>query len=253
MAPFDGKVALVTGAKSGIGYATAKRFVELGAKVMFCGRTLEPLQAAAREFGDNARATVCDVRVSDQVKAAVDATVEAFGGLDILYNNAGILITGSVSEMDEQAAEDIIATNLLGSIYGMKHAVPAIAARGGGSIINSSSIAAMGGIPFFSVYCASKTGISNLTRAAALELRPQNIRVNAVAPGFTQTDMMDDLRATVEEMIPTTLDEDVPVRQGRWIHPDEVAAIVTHLASDEAAMVSGTIYSIDNGIAAGVM
>jgi NAD(P)-dependent dehydrogenase (short-subunit alcohol dehydrogenase family) len=245
MAPFDGKVALVTGAKSGIGYATAKRFVELGAKVMFCGRTLEPLQAAAREFGDNARATVCDVRVSAQVKAAVDATVEAFGGLDILYNNAGILITGSVSEMDEQAAEDIIATNLLGSIYGMKHAVPAIAARGGGSIINSSSIAAMGGIPFFSVYCASKTGISNLTRAAALELRPQNIRVNAVAPGYVGTEL-------TKQGVPGEWWDDWVRRtpMARLGRPEEIASLVAFLASDAASYMTGSIVLIDGGYSA---
>ena len=187
----EGKVAIVTGAGSGIGAATAKRFHAEGAKVVLADVSGSQ-EAIAKELGDGAIGCHVDVTSGESVRAMIETATNEFGRLDVLYNNAGI--DGElhkIGEMPEEAWDAVQAVNLRGVFLGIRYGIPAMLATGGGSIINTASMAAMVAFPNMGSYCAAKGGVVMLTKVAAAEYGGQNIRVNAINPGTIRTGMTD--------------------------------------------------------------
>ncbi|MCW5747571.1 MAG: glucose 1-dehydrogenase [Alphaproteobacteria bacterium] len=248
-----GKVALVSGAASGLGKATAERLAQEGAAVVIADIRAEPAQAVAdgiRRAGGRAAACKLDVTQDEDWQAAVADAERAFGKLDIVVNNAGIADGGWIHKISLEDWRRVMAVNLDGVFLGVKHGAEAMKRCGGGSIVNISSVAGLVGIAEgSSAYCASKGGVTLLTRAAALELAllKTNIRVNSVHPGFMQTPML-------EGIIGLSRDPDAaraamvkgePI--GRLGEARDIANAVLYLASDEAAFVTGTQLVVDGG------
>jgi NAD(P)-dependent dehydrogenase (short-subunit alcohol dehydrogenase family) len=248
-----GRRALVTGAAHGIGRSIAALFVARGARVMIADLDERGATTTAAELGDAVRAVRCDVTSSGDVQAAVKATVDAFGGLDLLVNNAGIEVVKPLFDQTEEEFERLMSINVKGVFLGMKHAVPALAQSGRGVIVNISSLAGIGGAPLFGTYCASKAAVLQLTRVAATELRQTGIRVNAVCPGFIKTAMVDRLIPAVEAAVGVPFDQLVALKQQRLGTPEEVAEVVAFLASDDAAWTTGSHYVLDGGLSGGLL
>lgn len=248
-----GKRALITGGAQGLGRAIAGLFVARGARVVIADLDADAAAAAAAELGDeNARAVPCDVTAGDEVAAAVAATTSAFGGLDVMVNNAGIEIVKPLFDQSEEEFSRLMEINVKGVWLGMKHAVPALAETRG-AIVNMSSVAGVGGAPLFGSYCASKAGVIQLTRVAAVELREAGIRVNAVCPGFVGTAMVDRLVPAVEALAGMPFGDLATLKQGRLGTAEEVAEMVAFLASDEASFTTGAHYLLDGGMSASLL
>jgi NAD(P)-dependent dehydrogenase (short-subunit alcohol dehydrogenase family) len=247
----NGQVVLITGALSGIGRAAAVAFARKGAKVVVAGRRDEVGQALAKElrsFGSEAEFINADVRKEDDVRALVDKTVARFGRLDVAVNNAGS--EGKPGPITDQTAESYAATfdtNVLGVILSMKHEVRAMQANGGGSIINISSTYGHEGAAGASVYVGSKHAVEGVTKSVALELAKSGIRVNAVAPGPTDTGMLTRFTRTPENK--AALVTTVPM--ARLGLAEELANAVVFVASDEASFITGHILNVDGGKTAG--
>ncbi|MCW3011600.1 MAG: short-chain dehydrogenase [Solirubrobacterales bacterium] len=248
----EGKRCLVTGAARGLGLAVATLFVQRGAHVMLCDIDEAAVRAAAGELGEKAAAVRCDVTRAADVQAAIDATVGAFGGLDVLVNNAGIEIGKPLHEISEEEYDALMAINVKGVWLGMKHAVPALAATRG-AIVNMASVAGLGGVPLLGVYCASKAAVLRLTQTAAVELRETGIRVNAVCPAFIDTQMVERLVAPFEAATQSEFGDVVAIKQARLGTADEVAETVAFLASDASSFVTGSQYVLDNALTASVL
>lgn len=252
----DGRVAIVTGAASGFGAATARRFVEEGAKVLLADVNEEGAKSVAESLGEHARGIGVDVSNAPQVAAMVDAAVQAFGGLDILVNNAGLIHAKySVEDVPLEEFDRVVNVNLRGPFLGIKYAVPALRESAHAVILNTASVGALVPRALTSIYSATKAAIMMLTRSAAIDLGPQ-IRVNAVCPLTSPTGLLapgaaslglpyDDFVARLEN------DARQSVPLGRLLRPDEVAAALTFLASDEAAFITGVSLPIDGGRSAG--
>jgi NAD(P)-dependent dehydrogenase (short-subunit alcohol dehydrogenase family) len=251
MAILDGKVAVVTGASSGIGYATAKLFAREGAKVVATARRQDKLDVLVAEIeaaGGEAVAIAGDVRDEALAKAVVDTAVDRFGGLDIAFNNAGA--TGEMAPIAELSTEgwrDTLDTNLTSAFLGAKHQVPAMLERGGGSLIFTSTfVGYSAGMPGMSAYAASKAGLIGLTQVLAAELGAKGIRVNAVLPGGTDTP------ASITNAPGATPEVLAFVNNlhalKRMAQPDEIAQSVLHLASDASSFVTGTAFVVDGGV-----
>ena len=243
MQRFEGKVAVVTGAASGIGAACASAFAAEGARVALFDRDAGGVASMAASL-PGALAFVVDVADKNSVKPGFDQMLAAFGALDILVNNAGIESTRTIEAMPEEDWDRVLDVNLKGAMLCTQAAVPAMRARGGGAIVNIASIAGKrisyhGGAS----YTASKGGLLALTRHAAFELGIDQIRVNAVCPGPTLTPMI--RRNNDEETIRRTV-KLVPL--GRWVMPEDIAQAVLFLASDGAAMCTGTSLDVDGGV-----
>lgn len=248
---FTGQVALITGAGSGMGLAAARAFAEAGAAVALADIGEKAVKAAAKDLDDHghqALALICDVTDEDQVATAVDRTVEAFGRLDMAYNNAGIMPppTDAADESAEQfdRVQDI---NLRGIWAAMKHELRHMRAQGSGSIVNCSSLGGLVGNPGRAAYHASKHGVIGLTKSAALEYGARGIRINAVCPGTIQTPMVDAMIEGGE------LDR-TQAGTGQAIHrlgtADEIAQAVLWLSSPGAAYVTGIALPVDGGYTA---
>lgn len=245
-----GRRAIVSGSARGIGFAIAKRLVEGGARVAIADVDADGAHDAARHLGNGSIGVACNVRSDADVERAVATTVATFGGLDLLINNAGIEIAKPVTELGSEEFSGVLDINVVGTFRFTKAAVPALAAAGGGAIVNLSSVAGTAGGPFLSAYSASKGAVIRFTESAALELRQVGIRVNAVCPGLIQTEMAERLAAPIEAFAPISFDELVTLKQGRFGTPAEVAETVAFLASDDARFVNGAHYLIDGGLTA---
>ncbi len=244
---FAGKVAFVTGAGSGIGRATAQAFAREGASVVVADVSEQGNQETVRMIeaaGGRALAVTCDVTQADDVRRAIEETVEAFGRLDVAFNNAGIEHAPTPTD---QIAEDlwnrILDVDLRSVFLCMKYEIPRLLESGGGAIVNTSSGAGVIGIAGQAAYCAAKWGLIGLTKAAALDYAAQNIRINAVCPGYVDTAMMDRFTGGTEEGRQKVVAE-API--GRAAQPEEIAAAVLWLCSD-ASYVVGHAMVVDGG------
>ena len=248
----DGKRALITGAGRGLGLAIATLFAERGARVALADIDADAVQQAAAGIGGEAISLHCDVTKPDDVQRAIADVVQAFGGLDVMVNNAGIEIGKPLPEISDQEFAQLMAVNVNGVFYGIKYAVPALA-QTQGCIINMSSVAGLGGVPLLGAYCASKAAVIRLTQTAATELREAGIRVNAVCPAFIDTEMVERLVAPFEAATGAVFDDLAAQAQGRLGTPEEVAETVAFLASDDAKWVNGAYYILDNALTASVL
>jgi NAD(P)-dependent dehydrogenase (short-subunit alcohol dehydrogenase family) len=245
---FKNQVALVTGASSGMGLATARAFAEAGAAVALVDRNAEKLGAAAEALkaaGHKVIDIVCDVSDEAQAKAAIERTVSEFGRLDAAYNNAGIL--GPMCEMSEETLEEYEQTqavNLRGIWTFMKYELRQMKKQGSGSIVNCSSLGGLVGLAGRAAYHASKHGVIGLTKSAALDVAAQGIRVNAICPGCVDTPMGDEIDPEAMKVFL----KDQPI--GRMGKPEEVAAAVLWLCSPGASFIVGVALPVDGGFVA---
>jgi NAD(P)-dependent dehydrogenase (short-subunit alcohol dehydrogenase family) len=239
------KRALVTGAAQGLGRAIAGLFVERGARVVLADIDEEKVNKAASELGGAALPVRCDVTEGGQVAAAVALAVGEWGGLDIAVNNAGIEIGKPLVDTPDEEFDRLMAINVKGVFLGVKHQAPALAASGGGAIVNMASVAGLGGVPLLGAYCASKGAVIRLSETAALELRDAGIRVNAVCPSFIDTDMVARLVRPFEAATGANFDDVVALKQQRLGTPEEVAEMVAFLASDDARFITASHYVLD--------
>lgn len=242
----NGKTAVVTGGSRGIGRAVCLELAECGANVVLCYAGKEDAAAetvvACEALGVKALAVRCDVSNAEDVKVLMDAAVKTFGRIDILVNNAGITRDGLLMTMQEGAFDAVVDTNLKGTFLCMKAVTRTLMKQRYGRIINLSSVVGLRGNAGQVNYSASKAGVIGMTKSAARELASRGITVNAVAPGFIDTDMT----AALPEAARTSLLSSIPV--GRLGAAEDVAKAVSFLASDEAAYITGQVLAVDGGM-----
>lgn len=246
----ENKVSIVTGAASprSIGYATARRFVAEGAAVMLTDIREAEVQEAAKSIGGSTRAMLHDVADEASWRDMVAGTLEAFGKIDILINNAGLFLVKPVLDCTVEDFERLVGVNLRGTFLGVREVFGAMRRQGtGGAIVNVSSIAGFVGTPDVSIYTATKGGVRMFTKAVALEGAPHGIRCNSVHPGGTDTDM---IRSFVQGQAEEGKGDPHYNPMGRLGTPDEIANCILFLASDEASYVTGTELLADGGITA---
>jgi NAD(P)-dependent dehydrogenase (short-subunit alcohol dehydrogenase family) len=245
-----GKRIIVTGAGSGIGRAIALRFAAEGARVVISDVDGEAAARVAAEAGGETLVRKTDVTSNSEVETLVQTSVEEWGGLDVMVNNAGIGVAGTTTVTTEEDYERVMDVCLRGTFLGMKHAIPAIRDSEGGSVINMSSVAALVGIADRAVYSAAKGAILAITRAAAIDHVEEGVRVNCIAPGTVDTPWIGRITAGYDD--PEEARRNMQARQphGRLVTPEEIAAMAAYLASDESASVIGACMVVDGGVTA---
>jgi 3alpha(or 20beta)-hydroxysteroid dehydrogenase len=243
-----GKVALITGAAKGQGAAHARRFAAEGAQVVLADVLDGEGENVAGAIGADAVYTRLDVRSDTDWTAAVQLATDRFGRLDVLVNNAGVNHFASIADTTTADFMRVVEINLLGCFLGIRTAAPAIAAAGGGSIVNVSSMNGLVGAAYTSAYVATKFAIRGLTKAAAIELGPQGIRVNSMHPGAVDTDMA---RAGLDMARQSGLDPMAKLPLGRIGTVEEAAGLALFLASDESSYSTGSEFVFDGGWTAG--
>jgi len=244
----DGKVAIITGGARGQGAAAARRFVEEGARVTIADIRDELGKELADELGDAALYQHLDVTSEEDWTAAVEATRSAFGRVNVLVNNAGILKFGSIVDTPLADYELLVRVNQTGTFLGMRAVVPAMTEAGGGSIINVSSVEGLAGSPYLTAYAATKFAVRGMTKCAALELGKDNIRVNSVHPGAIDTDMASDAMGGVTIDMAKVGKRVAGLR--RVGKPTEIADLQVFLASDESSYSTGAEFVADGGASA---
>jgi len=244
------KVCLITGGGSGIGRATCELFAREGAKVVVADKLLSAARVVAALIGEAAIAIEVDVAQSASVRSMIDATIRDLGRLDVLINNAGYGIPGSVVETSEDDWDKLMAVNVNGVFFGCKYAIPVMKQQGGGVIVNTASIVANVGIRNRAAYCASKGAVAALTRAMALDHVNDKIRVNCVAPGTIDSPYFEDIIRKSER--PQELRRELEARQAmnRLGQPKEIANAFLFLASDESSFSTGSMLIVDGGMTA---
>lgn len=243
MMRFENKVVLVTGGTRGIGRACAVRFAGEGARVVLCGRDAVAANRVAEEIGTNAEGLACDVADSAAVDALVAAVEAKHGMIDVLVNSAGISKEGLLVRMRDADWDNVMRTNMTGIFHFCRAAARGMIRKRSGRIINISSVLGLHGQGGQTHYCASKAAIIGFSKAFAKEVAGRNITVNVVAPGYTLTDMTAPLPDAMREDLLKT----IPLRRGA--QPEEIAAAVAFLASDDAAYITGAVLCVDGGLA----
>ena len=256
MRRFEGQVVVITGSATGIGEATALRFAAEGARVACLDvneAENDATAAAARTEGVEAMALACDVRSRSGQRAAFDEVTAAWGRIDVLVAGAGIYAGGPLPEIPPDRWDDIVAVNLTGVLVSNGLAAPVMIAQGRGSIVNVSSMAAKTSWPYSAEYSATKSGVVGITRSAAMELGPHGVTVNAVCAGNTLTAMVRKVAAEIGPTVGMTGEEWLEMRAGdtalkRLAQPEEIAGVVTFLASDDARYLTGQAIEVDGGL-----
>lgn len=248
----EGKIAVITGAAQGLGEASARRFARAGAKVAVVDMKTERGEAVAAAIeaeGGTARFFRCDLTDTPTVKTCIDAVEAAFGRIDVLYNNAGVSVAGTVETLDEKDWDLMFDINIKAKYIVSRHVVPIMRRGGGGSIIHQSSESGITGSPYHPGYCASMGAVVNFTRAMALTHAPDRIRVNAICPGTIPTEVLQRFLDTVDDAkrVLDELTRDHPLGLGETI---DIANAALFLASDESKYVTGTILAVDGGYSA---
>ncbi len=243
MNTLENKVVLITGGGTGIGKATAASFIEEGAKVVIVGRRASVLEETVSELGDSAQFVVGDVSKSGGPKAIVDEVIARHDRLDVVVNNAGTVTMGPVMELDDEEIERVFRTNVFSILAVSREALPHLI-KSQGSIINISSTVSTSVMPGISVYAASKAAVDHITKILAVESGPSGVRVNAVAPGLTATDMA--AEASPDGQMQEMMVSQTPM--GRVGEPEDIAKVVRLLASDDAGWVTGQIVQASGGL-----
>jgi NAD(P)-dependent dehydrogenase (short-subunit alcohol dehydrogenase family) len=244
MSTLKGKVALITGGNSGIGYSAAKKLKEEGATVIITGRSQERVSLASKELG--VKGIVADVSDLSAISTAVNQIENEFERIDILFVNAGVFIPMPVGQNSEEGVNTLIDINFKGAVFTIEKFLPIL--KDGGSIINLSSVNAYTGMPNTAVYGATKAALNAYTRAAATELAPRKIRINVVNPGpiatpiFSKTGMSEEQLKGMGDMMQNR----IPLK--RYGKPEEIAEMVAFLASDKALFITGSEFNVDGGL-----
>ena len=239
-----GKIAVVTGGNSGIGYAVAKEFTEKGASVVITGKSIERVNEASKELG--VTGIVADVKDLSAIDILVEQVNNSFGKINILFVNAGVFAPAPIGQISEEMFDHQMGVNFKGAVFTIEKFLPLL--NDGASIINLSSVNAYTGMPNTAIYAASKAALNSYTRTASTELAPRKIRINSVNPGpvetpiFAKTGMPEDQLKTFAEAIQSR----IPLQ--RFGKPEEIAHLVSFLASDDASFITGSEYNIDGGI-----
>ena len=242
----SGKTAIITGGGSGIGKAIAQAFVREGASVVIAGRDSRRLEPAAQEIGPQCVAVTADVSRPEDVKKLVAVAIEKFKRIDVLVNNAAVLLPGTAEQLSEEDFDQTFAVNVRGLWLLSRAVLPQMRAAGGGSIINIGSVLSTLGARNRVAYAASKGAVLAMTRAMALDHAAENIRVNCISPGIVETEMV--ARFSMDE---NTRRQRVAMHPlGRFGKPEDVAGLAVFLASDESAWVTGTAQTVDGGYSA---